>query len=42
MLMKKYGAQAMSGMDHDSMNAHMQGGNMGMARWIMATWITAG
>lgn len=29
MLMKKYGAQAMSGMDHDSMNAHMQGGNMG-------------
>ncbi|ECJ2584534.1 multicopper oxidase CueO [Salmonella enterica subsp. diarizonae] len=29
MLMKKYGAQAMSGMDHDNMNAHMQGGNMG-------------
>ncbi|EAM5112911.1 multicopper oxidase CueO [Salmonella enterica] len=29
MLMKKYGAQAMSGMDHDSMNAHMQNGNMG-------------
>ncbi|KYI81183.1 hypothetical protein AIZ12_25885, partial [Salmonella enterica subsp. enterica serovar Typhimurium] len=29
MLMKKYRAQAMSGMDHDSMNAHMHGGNMG-------------
>ncbi len=36
MLMKKYGAQAMSGMDNDSMNAHMQGGNMGA--WRDGSW----
>lgn len=29
MLMKKYGVQVMSGMDYDSMNVYMQGGNMG-------------